>query len=78
MNKKRRALSTGCVIEKIDILRKYDENTTLKQFELENALGIPNSTLRTNCFKKEKKKLKGTLRIPMGRENDCTWTSMTN
>jgi hypothetical protein len=43
-SKKRKALSTA---DKIEILRKHDENVVLKQCELAESLGIPGSTLRT-------------------------------
>ncbi|KAJ4439759.1 hypothetical protein ANN_07887 [Periplaneta americana] len=43
MNVKRKVLS---VSEKLEILRKYDENSTLTQKQLSNSLGIPSSILR--------------------------------
>jgi len=50
MSFKRKALS---VAEKIEILRKYDENTTLKQYELAKSLAILDSTLRTIVSKRK-------------------------
>ncbi|XKL59812.1 hypothetical protein PGB90_000828 [Kerria lacca] len=43
-SRKRKALS---IAEKLEILRKYDENIVMKQSELADSLGIPGSTLRT-------------------------------
>jgi len=50
MSFKRKALS---VAETIEILRKYDENTTLKQYELAKSLAIPDSTLRAIVSKRK-------------------------
>ena len=50
MSFKRKALS---VAETIEILRKYDENTTLKQYELAKSLAILDSTLRAIVSKRK-------------------------